>query len=506
MSQSDNKRIAKNTLMLYIRNIFVMSISLYTTRVTLSVLGIENYGIYNIIGGTIAMFSIISTSLIAGSQRFITYALGTNNKERLKTVFDTCVSLHTIVAVAIIPILEILGLITLYYYLNIPAERMNAAFWVLQCSIFSLSIGILQVPYDALIIAHERMSAFAYISIIQALLKLGIVGCLVIFNFDKLILYTVLGLGVSIIIRLIYRIYSVKHFEEANNIRFSVRNSTFKEMLAFSGWNVFGNGSFLLRNQGIDMLLNIYFGVTINAAKGIASQVQSAITQFVSNFQSAVNPQLVKSVAAGDMSRNHELVTIGSRYSFYLMTLFAVPVIVNAKEILSWWLKTVPDWTVNFLTFTLIYCLLDCLSRFLINTILATGDIKIYQIIVGGTKLLAIPITLIILECGGNPITGIYVNIGLEIICLGQRLYFNRKYTNLDIKKYLSQVIGRCWGIFVLAIIIALCFREFMPNFFIAAVVNAIIAALCIFTLGINKKERNYVTNMVKTKIKRYGA
>jgi O-antigen/teichoic acid export membrane protein len=506
MNQSDNKRIAKNTLMLYLRNIIVMSISLYTTRITLNVLGIENYGIYNIIGGTIAMFSIISTSLIAGSQRFITYALGTKDRGRLKIVFDTCVSLHTIVAIAIIPILEILGLVAFYYYLNIPADRMNAAFWVLQCSIISLSIGILQVPYNALIIAHERMSAFAYISIIQSLLNLGIVGCLVILNGDKLILYTVLGLGVSIIIQLIYRIYSVKHFEEANNIRYSVRNSTFKEMLAFSGWNVFGNGSFLLRNQGIDMLLNIYFGVTINAAKGIASQVQTAITQFVSNFQSAVNPQLVKSVAVSDFRRNHELVTTGSRYSFYLMTLFAVPVIVNAQEILSWWLKIVPDWTVSFLTFTLIYCLLDCLSRFLINTILATGNIKKYQIIVGGTKLLAIPITLLVLKCGGNPITGIYVNIGLEMVCLGQRLYFNRKYTNLNVKKYILQVICKCWGIFILALIIAHCFMEFMPNFFISVVVNIIIAAICIITLGINNKERNYVIDMFKTKIKRYGA
>lgn len=500
--QSSNIQIAKNTLFLYFRSILIILVALYTTRITLEVLGETNYGIYNIVGGTVALFSLLASSMIAASQRFITFALGKKDQKKTKDVFDTCVSLHILIAILLLPILETIGLWLLYEKLTIPTDRLHAAFWVLQCSILTLLGNIISIPYTALIIAHERMIAYAYISIIEVFLKLiGIVILQYLFK-DKLIAYAIIYTGIVITLQIIYSSYSFYNFEESRNIKFGIKGLLFKEMFTFSSWNLIGSASTLLRNQGIDILLNIYFGVIINAAKGICTQVQNAVMQFVTNFQTAVNPQLIKSIAQEDYSRNHMLVIQGGRFSFYLMCIFAIPIIINCSGILKIWLKEIPEWTELFIQWTLMYCLWDCLSRFLINSVIASGNIRNYEIIVGGTKLTALPIVWLILSKGGSPLTGIFINIALEIICLLERIWFNMKISGLSPKKYIVKTILSCWSVFFLAFSLILLIKDFFsPNILIMLPLSLLTTLTIIGLIGVKTSERELIKKVILSKI-----
>lgn len=500
---ANNKRIAKNTLLLYMRSILLIFINLYTSRVILQSLGETDYGVYNVVGGMVTMFTIISSSMSSASQRFITYALGENDFDKLKKVFSTSVTLHIIIGVVLVLLIELIGVWFLYAKLNIPTERLDVAFWVLQLSIATLFVNIISVPYNAAIIAHEKMSAFAYISIIDGVLKLSIAFCLLWSLFDRLLLYAVLMFVVALILRLIYTIYSHRHFEETRHIKMRIEQGLFREMFTFAGWNMFGNGSKLLRNQGVDILLNLFFGVTINAAKGICNQVQTAVYQFVSNFQTAVNPQLTMSVAQRDFKRTHSLLIQGGRLSFYMLCLFAIPLIVATPEVLSLWLVKVPNYTIEFVRWTLIYLLLDSLSRFLTNSILAYGHIKVYQIVVGGTKLLILPLVYFWLLLGGDPLTGIWANIILEVVCLCQRMYFNKKYNGLNWLQYVTKTVLPCWGVFALALLFSYLIRVYVSNnVFILVIISFFITLIVISVFGINKVERQFVFNKLYSKLK----
>ena len=281
-TSDNNKRIAKNTLFLYFRMLFLMGIALYTSRVVLNTLGVEDYGIYNVVGGVVAMFGFLNLSMSSATQRYITFALGKGDKQRLQTIFSTTLQIHTLIAGIIVLLGETIGLWFLYNKMQIPVDRMDAAFWVLQCSIISSVIMIVSVPYNADIVAHEKMSAFAYISILEAVLKLAVVYMLVIFSFDKLILYAILILAIQILIRFCYSYYCNKHFAETK-YKHVWDKALFKEMTGFAGWSMFGNFSAVLFGQGLNILLNIFFGPVVNAARGVAVQVQNAIQQFVGN-------------------------------------------------------------------------------------------------------------------------------------------------------------------------------------------------------------------------------
>ena len=313
-----NKKIVKNTIFLYIRSIIMMLVSLYTSRIVLQVLGVEDYGIYNLVGSVVAMFSMLSSTLSSASQRFITYALGGNDSENVRKVFSTCVTLHVVLGIIVVFLLEVLGVWFLNNQLNIPQSRLYVAHWVFQFSILTFFINVISVPYNAVIIAHEKMSAFAYISIIDGLLKLVIAVLLIWITLDKLLLYSILHAIVAISIRFIYLTYCKRHFIETRNISFHVNKHLFKEMFSFSGWNLIGNGSLILRNQGIDIILNLFFGVSVNAAKGISNQVQAAVHQFVGNFTSSINPQLTKSVAQKNYERTRALIIHGPRFAFFI--------------------------------------------------------------------------------------------------------------------------------------------------------------------------------------------
>lgn len=315
-TSSNNKRIAKNTLLLYARMLFTMAVSLFTSRVILNTLGVEDFGIYNVVGGVVAMFGFINSSMTSATQRYITFALGIGDEKRLQTVFSTTLQIHTLIAVLIVLLGETIGLWFLYNKMQIPIERMEAAFWVLQCSIVAAVVMIISVPYNADIIAHEKMSAFAYISVLEVVLKLVIVYILIVFTVDKLILYSFLLLDVQLFIRFCYSYYCNKHFKETKYHHIWDK-SLFKEMTRFAGWSMFGNLSAVLFTQGLNMLLNVFFGPIVNAARAVAVQVQSAILQFVGNFQMALNPQITKTYAQNEMLEMHKLMFRSARFSFF---------------------------------------------------------------------------------------------------------------------------------------------------------------------------------------------
>ena len=329
-TSANNKRIAKNTLLLYFRMLLIMAVTLYTSRVVLATLGVEDFGIYNVIGGVVAMFSVISGSLSSAISRFITYELGRGNKERLKVIFSSSVVIQVCLALLICILAELGGVWFLNNKMNIPMERMDAANWVLQCSIVTFMINLISVPYNAAIIAHERMKAFAYVSILEAILKLAVVFVLYLSSFDKLATYAVLLVAVAIIIRLIYGYYCKKHFEECK-FHFVYDKSVLKDIGGFAGWNFIGSASGILRDQGGNIVINLFCGPAVNAARGIATQVQNAVYGFASNFMTALNPQITKNYAIGNRDYLMFLLYQGSRFSFYLLLLLSLPILLNTK-------------------------------------------------------------------------------------------------------------------------------------------------------------------------------
>lgn len=504
-NSASNKRIAKNTLFLYFRSIFLILITLYTSRVILQSLGVSDFGIYNVVGGVVAMFSMLSGSLQTATQRFLTFALGKEDFTNLKKVFMTSITIHIALGAILVMLLEVAGVWFLYNKMNIPAERIDVAFWVLQFSIATFFVNVISVPYNAAIIAHEKMATFAYISILDGILKLGIAFSIVYTPYDRLVMYALLMFGLALLNRVLYTVYSHRHFEETRHVKLEIEKDLFREMFSFAGWNLFGNGSRLLRNQGVDILLNIFFGVTVNAAKGLSNQVHHAVYQFITNFQTAVNPQLTMSVAKIDFKRTHTLIIQGGRFSFYLMCIMSVPLIIVTPQVLSIWLVEVPAFTVEFVRWTLLYLLWDTLSRFLINAVLAYGKIKTYQIVVGGTKLLILPLVYVWLKMGGSPLVGIWANILLEMVCLGQRLYFNHLYNGLSWFSYFWKVILRCWFVFAIALVASYYVQSLIPDNFIIIIISALlITGVTIAFVGIGKGERVLAFNKINSIVSKF--
>lgn len=500
---SNNRRIAKNTILLYFRMLFLMLVNLYTSRVVLRELGVDDYGIYAIVGGVVTMFSLLSGSMSSAISRFITFELGKGDAGRLKTIFSSAITIQLIFSAIILVVGEPLGLWFLNNKMVIPPDRLGAANWCFQLSLITFIINNISIPYNATIIAHERMSFYAYVSIYEGLGQL-LISFLIVFGFfDKLVFYASLIAILAISVRVIYGWYCKRHFEEAN-YSFVFDKRVIKEMFSFAGWNLFGQGSLVLRNHGVDILLNLYFGVVVNAAKGICNQVQSAVYQFVTNFQTALSPQLTMSIAQNDYARNHTLVIQGSRFSFYLLTFFSIPFLLQTQELLALWLGKVPDYTVVFVQWTFIYLQLDCLSRCLIKSILAYGKIRNYQILVGGTKLLVLPIVWVVLYWGGHPVTGVVVNVIIELFCLAMRIFFNNRYTHLPVNRFVFGVFAHCWVVFgIIWLLVSLCKMYITDNFVVGLAVDFIVTAVIIWLVGLRKTERASIASAAMKIIKR---
>lgn len=495
-TSDNNKRIAKNTLLLYFRMLFMMAVSLYTSRVVLNTLGVEDYGIYNVVGGVVAMFGFINSSMSSATQRYITFALGKGDKTRLQTVFSTTLQIHTLIAGIIVLLGETIGLWFLYNKMQIPADRMDAAFWVLQCSIVATVVMIISVPYNADIIAHEKMSAFAYISILEVVLKLVIVYMLVVFSFDKLILYAFLLLAIQLLIQFCYSIYCNRHFEETK-YRHVWNKALFKEMTGFAGWSLFGNLAAVLFNQGLNMLLNVFFGPVVNAARAVAVQVQSAIQQFVGNFQMALNPQITKTYAKGELGDMHRLMFRSARFSFFLLFFLSLPVLFETNFILAIWLKTVPEHTVVFLRIMICTSLIYTLSNPLIIANQATGKVKKYQAICGSILLLILPVSYICLRLGCPAYSVFIVHFVMESLTQMVRMILLRPMIGIRIRDYFNHIYKQVLVVVAVSIILpTLVYLNIEAGFFrfvIVGLVCVVSVSTAAYLLGLSANERVFV-------------
>lgn len=501
-TSANNKRIAKNTLLLYFRMLFMMAVNLYTSRVVLNALGVEDFGIYNVVGGVVAMFSMLSGSLSAAITRFITYELGTDNKESLKKIFSSSVTIQIGLAVLIVLLAEVVGVWFLNVKMNIPDERMIAANWVYQFSILTFAINLISVPYNASIIAHERMSAFAYISILEAIGKLVIAFLIVISPMDKLIFYAILMCSVALIVRFAYGAYCKKHFEECT-FRFIFDKDLLKRMFGFAGWNFIGASSAVLRDQGGNVVINLFCGPTVNAARGIAFQVNNAISGFVTNFMTALNPQITKSYAAGDRDYMMTLIYQGARLSFYMLLLLSLPVLVNTHYILSLWLGIVPDHAVLFVQLILVFAMSESISNPLITDMLATGKIRNYQLIVGGLQMMNLPVSYMLLHMGMFPEVVILVAIAISQCCLAARLLMLRGMIGLSVRKYFKKVYINVLTVTIIAAVLPFLITnvltESLLNFIQSSLVALISTGVTIYYVGCNKAERQFVLNKLYT-------
>ena len=504
---ANNKRIAKNTLLLYFRMLFMMAVSLFTSRVILNTLGVEDYGINNVVGGIVAMFGFINSSMTSATQRYITFALGKGEKERLKTVFCTSLQIHSLIALLIVLLGETIGMWFLYNKMQIPSDRMEAAFWVLQCSIVSTVVMIISVPYNAAIIAHEKMSAFAYISVLEVVLKLLIVYILVVFSVDKLILYAFLFLGIQIFIRFCYSIYCNRHFKETK-YRHVWDKALFKEMTGFAAWSLFGNLSAVLFTQGLNMLLNVFFGPAVNAARGVAVQVQHAIQQFVGNFQMALNPQITKNYAKGEMQEMYNLMYRSARFSFYLLFFLSLPILFETDFILTVWLKTVPENTITFLRIIICISLIYTCSNPMVVANQATGKVKKYQAVCGSTLILILPISWIFLKLGFPAYSVFIVHFIMEGICQVARMLMLRPLIGLRLRDYFLNIYLRIIIVVSVSIIMPSAIYFTMDIGFLRFIAVSFASVFSVLSsayfLGLSPSERVFLRSKIDEKLKNW--
>lgn len=497
----NNKRIALNTLFLYIRMLVTMLVSLYTSRVVLDKLGVTDYGIYNIVGGIVTMLGFLNNSMSNAVQRYMSFEIGKNNKAGVNVIFNISLTAHFCIAIIVLIIMEICGVWYLNNYMNIPSNRLEAANWVLQCSILTTLFTIIQVPYNAIIISYERMSIFAYISILEVTLKLAIVFLLSIGQFDKLKLYSILIAIVTISILIIYQQYCKKKFIETR-FRFNKDWKLLKQLISFASWNMLGELAWIFTGQGVNLILNFFWGPTLNAARGLADQVNGAVTRFISNFQTAVNPQIIKSYATEHIYEMKSLLYRSTRFSFYLMLALALPLIINMDFILHIWLKDVPQYTTEFCQLTLICSLISTISNLLAQVARANGDIRNYQIGISIMLFLNFPLSYIFLKEGYSPTCTITINICIQFALIFIRVFFIRNMAQITLKEFTLKALYPITLVTSTSIILPLLTFHYLPQNTVTFILNIAISIISVclmsYQLGINTKEREYLQNILK--------
>lgn len=483
-----------------------MGVSLYTSRVVLDVLGASDYGLYSVVGGVVAMFGFFNMAMSSATQRFLSFEIGKGDFQKLRDTFAASVNIHIGIALLIMLLAETLGLWFVNNKLNIDHDRMDAVNWVYQFSIFTFMVSIMQVPYNALLIAREKMNVYALLSIIDIVLKLAIVYLLITYDGDKLKLYSVLVFSVTALISLAYRIYCGRNFKESR-YRFYYDKLLYSSMLGFSGWSLFGGVAAIIRGQGSNIVLNIFFGTLINAAYGISSQVTSAVRQFVSSFQVALNPQIIQTYAKGDLKQNHKLIFQGSKLSFFLLFIIICPIWLNIDFVLELWLTDVPEYTSIFIRLALLNMLLDSISGPLMIGAQATGRIKWYQITIGSIMLLDLPVSYYILETFRKPELSYIVTISITCTTLIFRLLFLRHLISFRIGNYFKEVllniavVGSI-GFFALKVIGKYVFIEYSFGQVLASSIIIVIINLIVITfVGLSHRERNTVKLILYEKI-----
>ncbi|MCC3345965.1 MATE family efflux transporter [Psychrobacter sanguinis] len=499
-TQSDNQRIANNTAMLLLRMSITMGVSLYTSRVVLLNLGVEDFGIYNVVAGFIAMIGFLYGAMSSATQRFLSFEIGKGNNSQLKKTFNMSLIIHIIIAVLIGTIAEIIGSWFIRNYLNIPVNRIDAATTVFNISLLTFMINIINVPYNALIISHERMSVFAWLSIVEASLKLLTAFLLTYFFIDKLIFYSYLLLGSTLLIFLIYKTYCNIKFDESA-FKFDWDNVLFKTLLSFLSWNLWHSVAKTVSDNGVNILLNIGFGPSINAAKAISSQVSGATNHFGWAVQVAVNPQIIKLYASNQIDRMHLLVTYGAKYNFFILIILSSPLLIRTDDILDIWLVNPPQLAAEFIKIALIIVIIESLSATIITAAQATGNIKAFQSIVSFILLLNLPAAYIALKLGADSISIVSLNIIISLLAFIVRLYILRYLTGISVVNFFKQTILR---IILIIFFLFFCFNYLLldliykSNLFISLIIIVLTVLISILLFGLSKLELNFIMKKFK--------
>lgn len=507
-SKQNNQRIAKNTLFLYFRMLQTLIIGLYTSRVILATLGISDYGLYNVVGGVVTMFAFLNGTLSTSTQRFLNFEMGKGNEQKVKMVFSTALRLHTMLTGLVLLLAETVGLWFVLNKLVIAPDRMIAAFWVYQFSIIVVCIQIFQLPFMSTIIAHEKMSAYAYLSIYETLMKLVIVFILKWIDADKLILYAFLYMCVQVSVAYIYNLYCRRQFVEAR-ISFKSDPAIFKEMLGFGGWNVIGSMATMCSGQGINVIFNIFFGTVVNAARGVAYQVSGIISQFANNFQLAVKPQIIKYYAAGQYEEMQKLVFNTSKYSALLLLFLSCPVAVEIDFLLSVWLGKYPEAAPLFIRLILLQSVVTSMSFSVIMVVHATGKLKNVGITAGGANLLVLPISYVLFKTGLGAASALYVCVVFAALETFIELFWMRFYIGFPMLKFYKQVYLTVIPLGIVMFLVPYCIHVFLPvnsdlfRFLVVCVISFLTSSLVLYKWGLSHHQRAVLFKKIKTKIKK---
>lgn len=503
-TQDNSKRIAKNTLYLFFRMFFVLAVGLYTSRVVLETLGVEDYGLYNVVGSIVVLFGFLQQALNNATYRYLAYGIGVGDKEVLRNTFSMAINAHLILVGIILLLSETLGLWFLYNKLVIPIERMDAAIFAYQMSILCCCVNIIKTPYNSSIIAHEKMNFYAYTSIIEVVLKLLIVYLLIIGDFDKLKLYSFLILVVTLLMLLWYYLQCKKLFPECH-YRKHWDGSLISNMVKYSGLSIIVNLVDVSVNQSIVFFFNIFFGLVANAALGIANQVNSQLTNFLNSFTQSYGPQIIKSYASGDKKYFMNLMFSSSKFSYYLLLLVSVPVLLNIDFILNLWLKNPPENASTFFMVVIWYSLVDAYSAPLWTGVHATGNIKGHQILMASIKILNIPLAYIMLKFGSPAWTALLLKVVLNVICSVVRPCYVRKLYGLPLAKYFKDVFGMIYLSTVIMLPLPFYLAHRMENGWsklcLTSMLFVAIAMPVIYIIGFNAKEKKLIRNIVQNKI-----
>lgn len=496
---STSKTIVKNTAFLYIRMFLIVGVTLYTSRVVLEQLGVSDYGLYGLVGGIVAMLGFFRGAMANATRRYLSFDIGMGDQEKLKKTFSATLTIHIGLAVLGLILAETIGLWYVKNKMIFPQDRMYAALVVYQFSVATFLVNIIQVPYDALIQAREKMKIYAIVSMIEAVLKLAAVFLLVFVGGDKLITYAVLTFLVAVLIRFIYQVYCRRRFEESKYI-FEFDRGYFKELLSYSGWNLFGNVASLARSQGNNVVLNLFFGTAVNAAYSLALQVQSAVQMFVNNFQLAINPQIVKTYAQKDYNKNFQLICQGSKLSFFLLYIIVLPIWFNIDFVLQLWLKGIPEYTTVFVQLVLVYILIECISGPLMVAAQATGKIKWYQIVVGTLIFLNLPISYFMLKFADMPPYGVFViMLVFSMITLLFRVVFLSQMIAFSMRRFSMRVLAPIALVIIVSVLSIYLILPFVKgeNAIITSIFQIVTIAILNFFfiafIGINSAERRFI-------------
>lgn len=491
----DSKRLAKNTLVLYVRMLFTVGISFYTARVILAGLGVSDYGLYNVIGGFVAMFYMVTSALSNAVTRFLTYEMGKGDSQRMSMTFVTSVNIMLLLSLFIISCAETIGLWFVNNKLVIDSSRLIVANWLYQLSLICFVVEMISVPYSSSVIAHEKMKAFAFVTIVNVLLKLIIALLIVHSPIDRLLFYAILMAIVSIFTQLLYWWYCRKKFVECKYY-ICFDKQIFKNMFVFSGWFFFTSISYLCSTQGINILLNMFFGTPVNAARGIANHLDNTVKAFSKNFMTALTPQITKYYAQGDLEYTKKLVYLGSKYSFLLLFVISYPVLLETNFLLNIWLTEVPPYCAKFVQLTLLLTMIEVLLSPFGTLNSATGNIKKYQIVIGGAQLLILPVSYVFLKLGAEPYWVLVVTIVVNMFVFVPRITLNRKCLNVTISDFFKTVIIKCLYVIIGVSLVTLPLYYYMNpgwrRFVIVALCSTVsmFVTIYFFALEINEKEK----------------